>query len=428
VSLAATVSGGFLAGECFFVYVVLSALPPRYPTRHCIVLELPGGADPSPSPWPKPSALSDRASFILEDAADGIEEEDLPFPPAAAEIQAAVSFNGDSLVRLSYADDPDLVQLVSVVDLRRAPGLIALDFSWFAFGGAPSLGSLSLLEGEHYPSGSLSRESLAGKLPPWGFIPRRDPNPALDTRDKDHDYRHSWVQPSHFCEGGGMGLFFSVPQGQVLPAGTLLGVYLGRSGESLKIKYKEALKLFRASEYVVDHSPFSYVVDGQHGNTICGPARSNDNFDIVNCYFAYNPLDKRVELFTNVPTLPYIILIMVVGCRYLHQMLFWLHIYLLLLANLLLVCPSYIIIIPHSPPYHPSQSLPSIFLCPISSNLYLYCLTILFCHCGILAILTDISIKTVYLSTLTPALGSPPRLFLVVAGIVTCKDFLFSFL
>jgi hypothetical protein len=57
-----------------------------------------GGADPSPAPWPIPLALSDGASFILVDAAEGIEEEDLTFPPAAAEIQAAVSFNSDSLV------------------------------------------------------------------------------------------------------------------------------------------------------------------------------------------------------------------------------------------------------------------------------------------------------------------------------------------
>jgi hypothetical protein len=29
------------------------------------------------------------------------------------------------------------------------------------------------------------------------------------------------------------------------------------------------------------HSPSSYyVIDGQNGNMICGPARSNDNFDI----------------------------------------------------------------------------------------------------------------------------------------------------
>jgi hypothetical protein len=118
-----------------------------------------------------------------------------------------------------------------------------------------------------------------------------------------NSYRYSWVQPSHFCKGGSMGLFFYVPRGKVLPTGTLLGVYLGRSGESLKIKYKEAQKLFRASNYVVDHSPSSYVVDGQNGNMICGPAHSNDNFDIVNCYFAYNPLDKQVKLFTNVPML-----------------------------------------------------------------------------------------------------------------------------
>jgi hypothetical protein len=102
-----------------------------------------GGADPSPAPWPSPSALSDGASFILVDAAEGIKEEDPPFPPAAAEIHADVSFNGDSLVRSSYADDPDLVHLISVADLRRAPGSTALNFSWFVFGAAPSLGSLS---------------------------------------------------------------------------------------------------------------------------------------------------------------------------------------------------------------------------------------------------------------------------------------------
>jgi hypothetical protein len=63
-----------------------------------------GKTDPSPAPGPSPSALSDGASFILVDAAEGIEEEDIPFPPAAAELHAAVPFNGDSLVRSSYAD------------------------------------------------------------------------------------------------------------------------------------------------------------------------------------------------------------------------------------------------------------------------------------------------------------------------------------
>jgi hypothetical protein len=134
-------------------------------------------------------------------------------------------------------------------------------FSWLSF--SPRRGP---------PSGSLSREPLAGKLP-WGFMSRRDPNSALHTRDVDHDYRHSWVQPFHFCEGGGMGLFFYVPRGrQVLPTGSLLGMYSGRSGESLKIKYKEAQKLFRASDYVMDHSPSSYVVDEMETQSAGRPA------------------------------------------------------------------------------------------------------------------------------------------------------------
>jgi hypothetical protein len=74
----------------------------------------------------------------------------------------------------------------------------------------------------------------------------------------------------------------------------------GLSGESLKIKYKEAQQLFQASDYIVDHSPSSYAVDGQNGNTICGPARTNNNFDIVNCYFAYNPLDLAKEYMVYV--------------------------------------------------------------------------------------------------------------------------------
>jgi hypothetical protein len=42
-------------------------------------------------------------------------------------------------------------------------------------------------------------------------------------------------------------------------------------------------------------------VDGQHNDVICGPARSNDNFEIVNCYFAYNPTLRRLELITRAP-------------------------------------------------------------------------------------------------------------------------------
>lgn len=36
--------------------------------------------------------------------------------------------------------------------------------------------------------------------------------PAVHRRHID-DYRAAWVAPSHFCEGGGLGLVFSVPKG-----------------------------------------------------------------------------------------------------------------------------------------------------------------------------------------------------------------------
>jgi hypothetical protein len=44
-------------------------------------------------------------------------------------------------------------------------------------------------------------------------------------------------------------------------------------------------------------------VDGEDGLTICGPARSNDNFDMFNCYFAYNSSSTppRMELITKGP-------------------------------------------------------------------------------------------------------------------------------
>ena len=41
-----------------------------------------------------------------------------------------------------------------------------------------------------------------------------------------------------------------------------------------------------------------YVVDGQDGDTICGPARTNDNFGIVNTYLNWNPVNKYMELIT----------------------------------------------------------------------------------------------------------------------------------
>jgi hypothetical protein len=47
----------------------------------------------------------------------------------------------------------------------------------------------------------------------------------------------------------------------------------------------------------------SYVVDGEDGLFICGSARSNDNFDLFNCFFAYNPSSTPplMELITKGP-------------------------------------------------------------------------------------------------------------------------------
>jgi hypothetical protein len=101
------------------------------------------------------------------------------------------------------------------------------------------------------------------------------------------DYRFSWVQDSHFCSGEGKGLFFSVSPGRFLPAGTLIGVYSGRDTKNLHLTYPQAQRRFANSDYVLA-APRSSV-DGEDGLSICGPARSNDNFDLFNCFFAYNP-------------------------------------------------------------------------------------------------------------------------------------------
>jgi hypothetical protein len=77
------------------------------------------------------------------------------------------------------------------------------------------------------------------------------------------DYRPSWVQPSHFCQGGGMGLFFQVPTGRTLPAGLLIGRYRGQDTTLLKLTASEAQKQFRDSKYVISYGPGEYVVDGR---------------------------------------------------------------------------------------------------------------------------------------------------------------------
>ena len=93
-----------------------------------------------------------------------------------------------------------------------------------------------------------------------------------------------------------MGFFFEVLKGQTLQPGTLLGVYSGRSNTSCKLTYQEAILHFKTSDYVLAYGPARYVVGDQDGDTICGPARTNDNFRIVNSYLNWNPVNKYMEL------------------------------------------------------------------------------------------------------------------------------------
>ena len=116
----------------------------------------------------------------------------------------------------------------------------------------------------------------------------------------------SWVAPSHFCSGGGLVLFFRVPEGRRLPAGTLIGVYTGRSNFDPKVPYATAMEAYADSDYVLAHPASRFVVDAMTPLTgVCsGPGRANDNFDMVNCYLNYNPARKRMELLTRAPLGP----------------------------------------------------------------------------------------------------------------------------
>ena len=137
---------------------------------------------------------------------------------------------------------------------------------------------------------------MSGKLP-QSFVRTNVENSYIRGNT---DYIHTWVQPSHFyfCQGGGLGVFFEFLKRQTLQPGTLLGVYSGRSNKSAKLAYQEALIHFKTSDYVLAYGPARYVVDGQDGDTICGPAKTNDNFKIVNSYLNWNPVNKYMELIT----------------------------------------------------------------------------------------------------------------------------------
>jgi hypothetical protein len=102
--------------------------------------------------------------------------------------------------------------------------------------------------------------------------------------------------PLSSAKGGGLGFFFKVGR-RGLRAGARINVYKGRCNKN-RDDYAAALVRFAASDYVLSDKPHRFVVDGQHNDVI---SRSNDNFNIVNCYFAYNPTLRRLELITRAP-------------------------------------------------------------------------------------------------------------------------------
>jgi hypothetical protein len=102
---------------------------------------------------------------------------------------------------------------------------------------------------------------------------------------------------------GGKGLFFRVLPGRTLPAGTLIGVYMGCDTNNLHRSYPQAQWRFATSDYSLAAPRSSYLVDGDNGSSISNPAWSNDNFELFNSYFAFNPssTSPRMELITKGP-------------------------------------------------------------------------------------------------------------------------------
>jgi hypothetical protein len=135
--------------------------------------------------------------------------------------------------------------------------------------------------------------STMGRLPPSFQVNRASED--VQYEQGSQDFEESLVQPSHFCEGGAW-----ASSSRWSGGGGRIGVYEGRCNKN-RDDYAAALVRFAASDYVLSDKPHRFVVDGQHNDVISGPARSNDNFDIVNCYFAYNPTLRRLELITRAP-------------------------------------------------------------------------------------------------------------------------------
>jgi hypothetical protein len=172
----------------------------------------------SPGPW-----LSSYDSDVSDK-----DDDDLTSKDNVADVV------GDITVCSSYADNPDLTHFDSVADLQRTPGASAIDFFLFCLespaGGmgheafraarlppspSPSLTpSLALgrpVRDSRVNMGHSADLALESDVNRVGLLPSSYAKvvvPGLHTLGPA-DYRHSWVQDSHFCAGGGKGLSFT---------------------------------------------------------------------------------------------------------------------------------------------------------------------------------------------------------------------------
>ena len=134
----------------------------------------------------------------------------------------------------------------------------------------------------------------AGKLPAAYIAP---PPAAYHPLCRKHgDLQSTWIDESIFCPAAGKGFFFELLQR--VPAGYLIGAYFGPNSRALGLDYKDAIRLWADSDFVLSDPTAKYAVAG---SPYCGPAYSNDGFSIFNCVFLYNRTLHRMEIRTRGP-------------------------------------------------------------------------------------------------------------------------------
>jgi hypothetical protein len=254
----------------------------------------------TPGPW--------LSSF--ESDASG-EDEDLR---PEVRMEAMVDKEGEDLVHSSSAADPDFSHFVSVADLKRTPGASSFDFP------------CSVL-GLQWATRDMQRPvRLVGQLPP----PLPLPLPA-----SGHPVRNSRVNMGYSADlaletnVNQVGLLPVSFEKVVVPASTPWGLpttatpgsktlTFARTGvracsfRSFRVVHFRRAPLlgytraaipttftfstpkltwrFATSDYALAAPRSSYLVDGNNSSSLSGPAWSNDNFELFNCYFAPLPL------------------------------------------------------------------------------------------------------------------------------------------